>query len=208
MRRHEYLYDDARQSPSDAYLWPPILTEIEARVPTPGGRVFDLGCGSGNFVRELRRRGYEAMGIDSSVSGVEVGRAQGLPVHVGSAYDDLAATYGQFPAVVSLEVVEHLYSPRSFAKTLFDLVEPGGVAIVSTPYHGYLKNLALALTGKMQDHLQPLCDHGHIKFWSPDTLTTLLGEAGFTQIRILRAGRRFASLAMSMIAIATRPEGR
>lgn len=106
--------------------------------------------------------------------------------------------------MISLEVVEHVYAPRDYARTLFDLVEPGGTAIVSTPYHGYLKNLALALTGRMDRHFTALWDHGHIKFWSIPTLTTLLTEAGFENIRFHRVGR-IPALAKSMIAVAQKP---
>ncbi|MFN3682011.1 MAG: hypothetical protein ACK4VP_08235, partial [Nitrospira sp.] len=79
----------------------------------------------------------------------------------------------------------------------------GGVAIVSTPYHGYWKNLALALSGKMDAHFTALWDHGHIKFWSIRTLRQLLQEAGFSEIRFLRVGR-IPPLAKSMIAVAYR----
>ncbi len=80
----------------------------------------------------------------------------------------------------------------------------GGVAIISTPYHGYWKNLALAVTGKMDYHFTPLWTHGHIKFWSRDTLGRLLREAGFENISFRRVGR-IHPLAKSMIAIAEKP---
>jgi 2-polyprenyl-6-hydroxyphenyl methylase/3-demethylubiquinone-9 3-methyltransferase len=128
----------------------------------------------------------------------------GLDLHPGSAYDDLAGRYGRFPVVVSLEVVEHLYYPRKFAQAVFDLLTPGGIAVVSTPYHGYWKNLALAVTGKLDAHFTALWDHGHIKFWSPRTLTALLAEAGLTVDRVIRAGR-VPVLAKSMILVARKP---
>lgn len=78
------------------------------------------------------------------------------------------------------------------------------MAIISTPYHGYWKNLALALSGKMDAHFTALWDHGHIKFWSIDTLRRLLQEAGFAEIRFLRVGR-IPPLAKSMIAVARKP---
>ena len=80
----------------------------------------------------------------------------------------------------------------------------GGTAILSTPYHGYWKNLALALTGRMDQHFTALWDHGHIKFWSMDTLGELLWEAGFVDVRFERVGR-IPPLAKSMIAIARKP---
>jgi hypothetical protein len=124
-----------------------------------------------------------------------------LRFHRGSAYDDLATRYGRFPLEVSLEVLEHCYDPRKFAHTLYDLVEKGSMAIISTPYHGYIKNLALAVAGKWNDHLDPLWDGGHIKFFSVATLRGLLAEVGFREIRVMRAGR-ILPLAKSMIAVA------
>ena len=71
------------------------------------------------------------------------------------------------------------------------------------PYHGYWKNLALALTGRMDAHFTAMWDHGHIKFWSIATLGELLREAGFADLRFERVGR-IPALAKSMIAVARR----
>ena len=101
-------------------------------------------------------------------------------------------------------MVEHVFDPRHYARTLFDLLEPGGTAIVSTPYHGYLKNIALAVSGKLDRHFTALWDGGHIKFWSIETLGILLREAGFADIRFNRVGR-IPVLAISMMAIARKP---
>jgi 2-polyprenyl-6-hydroxyphenyl methylase/3-demethylubiquinone-9 3-methyltransferase len=107
--------------------------------------------------------------------------------------------------VLSLEVIEHVYAPRQFAKRIYDLLEPGGVAIISTPYNGYLKNLAIALLGETDRHYTVLWDNGHIKFWSVKTLGRLLAEAGFQDIKFLRVGR-IPALAKSMIATARKPK--
>lgn len=61
--------------------------------------------------------------------------------------------------------------------------------IISTPYHGYLKNLALAITGKMDMHFTALWDGGHIKFWSVKSLTQLLDEFGFKVVEFRGSGR-------------------
>jgi 2-polyprenyl-6-hydroxyphenyl methylase/3-demethylubiquinone-9 3-methyltransferase len=53
----------------------------------------------------------------------------------------------------------------------------------------------------MDQHFTALWDHGHIKFWSIQTLSTLLREAGFYELRFIRVGR-VSPLAKSMIAIA------
>jgi 2-polyprenyl-3-methyl-5-hydroxy-6-metoxy-1,4-benzoquinol methylase len=202
-----YAYDDGELNDSHNYLVPSLLNILAAlSLPPEKQRVFELGCGNGAVAAVLAENGYQATGVEVSTQGLEQAqrRYPHLSLRPGSAYDDLAATYGRFPIVVSLEVVEHLYAPRLFAKTLHDLVESSGTAIVSTPYHGYWKNLALALTGRMDAHFTALWDHGHIKFWSMRTLSALLLEVGFKDITFMRVGR-IPALAKSLIAIAKKP---
>ena len=202
-----YRYADDAASHTNAYLMPQVRQALDG-VAWPAGprRVFDLGCGNGAVAAELATAGYTVSGVDPSEDGIRLARTHhpALDLHPGSAYDDLAVRFGRFPAVISLEVVEHLYYPRKFARTVFDLLDPGGTAIVSTPYHGYLKNLALAVTGKLDAHFTALWDYGHIKFWSPRTLTALLAEAGLTVERVVRVGR-VPVLAKSMILVARKP---
>ncbi len=203
-----YQYDTHSYSCAHTYLLPTLKSEIAqlgASLHSPR-RLFDLGCGNGVIAAACAAEGWEVTGVDPSDLGIEQAN-KGYPhlnLAKGSAYDDLVSTYGRFPIVISLEVVEHCYAPRDYARTLYDLVEPGGTAIISTPYHGYVKNLALAITGKMDAHFTALWDNGHIKFWSIYTLGALLEEAGFKEIRFKRVGR-FGPLAKSMFAIARKP---
>ncbi len=200
-----YVYKDAGLNDSHQYLLPALLANLAClRLNRGHQRIFELGCGNGSVARELQRAGYDVTGVDPSEMGIAHANQYypTLKLAQGSAYDDLVGRYGQFLAVVSLEVVEHVYFPGKYAATLYDLVEPGGgVAIISTPYHGYWKNVALAVTGKMDNHFTALWDYGHIKFWSFKTLRLLLEEAGFKDVTFQRVGR-VPMLAKSMIAIA------
>ncbi len=200
-----YRFADSQTNPAHRVLLPALRDEL-ARLSARGARhLFELGCGNGSVAALLDREGWEITGVDPSIEGIAQARLAfpHLRLESGSAYDNLASRYGRFPVVISLEVVEHVYAPRTYARALYDLVEPGGSAIVSTPFHGYWKNLALALSGKMDRHFTALWDDGHIKFWSFRTLTALLSEAGFDRIRFRRVGR-IPLLAHSMIAIAER----
>jgi 2-polyprenyl-6-hydroxyphenyl methylase/3-demethylubiquinone-9 3-methyltransferase len=186
---------------------PAILKILQDAIPSASDRrIFELGCGNGSVANELTKRGFEMTGVDPSPDGLRKAKEHypHLKIFPGSAYDNLPERYGKFPIVLSLEVVEHLYFPRKFAAVVNDLLLPGGTAIISTPYHGYWKNLALSITGKMDDHFTALWDYGHIKFWSMSTLRTLLKETGFEDISFVRVGR-VPVLAKSMIAIARKP---
>ena len=203
----EFKFASADAEHTAQYLLPAVIRILAGEGQAAKTSIFDLGCGNGATAEILQRHGYEVVGVDPSTSGIrEAHRAYpNLQLFVGSAYDDLAARFGRFQVVLSLEVVEHVYYPRKFAATLFSLVRAGGLAIVSTPYHGYLKNVGLALSGKLDSHFTALWDEGHIKFWSILTLKELLIEAGFSGISFQRVGR-IPVFAKSMIAVARRPQ--
>jgi 2-polyprenyl-3-methyl-5-hydroxy-6-metoxy-1,4-benzoquinol methylase len=196
-------YHDTDPTCASSYLWP-FLREFIASKAWPQKKAFDLGCGNGATCKMLSQQGFEVVGVDPSESGVRLAKASGVNAHVGSAYDDLASIYGTFPLVVSLEVIEHCMEPRKFAKTIYELVAPGGYGFISTPYHGYLKNLALAVSGNMDRHFTALWDGGHIKFFSVKTLTALMREAGAKDLKFVRVGR-VPPLAKTMVCIYAAP---
>lgn len=200
-----YAYRSTEGAHTDAYLWATVEMNLARSVSTDR-RLFDLGCGNGTLARRLGSLGYEVFGVDPSEEGIAQARIAdpSTRLRIGSAYDPLAETYGRFPAVISLEVVEHVYSPRLFARCVYELLEPGGIAIISTPYHGYLKNLALSLTGKWDGHFTALWDHGHIKFWSIASLAKLFREQGMKREDVHRVGR-IPALAKSMILVFRKP---
>lgn len=178
--------------------------EIEPHV-----RVLDVGCGNGFTCGEFIKCGCQVVGIDLSRKGIEIARKahpQGR-FEVLRADEKLLDNLGEAPfdIVLSTEVVEHLYSPREYAQGCFQALRPGGRFICTTLYHGYLKNLVLSLAGTWDSHANPLWDGGHIKLWSRKTLTSLLTETGFTNLRFHGAGRpRY--LWVTMVMSGDRPE--
>jgi len=203
-----YRYEDTDPRPIHRVVMPTILSVFKKLVAQNGGTplsVFDIGCGNGYAANVLSNNGCVVSGVDLSAHGVAQAKAAfpHLDVRVGSAYDDLPVVFGTFDAVLSLEVVEHLYSPHKLANSAFGLLRPGGSVVVSTPYHGYWKNLAISLANKWDSHFDSLEEHQHIKFFSVATLTKLLIDAGFSNVVIRRVGR-IPPLAESMIAVATR----
>lgn len=176
-----------------------------------GGRRVDaleVGCGNGAWARRLSDAGHRVWGIELAEQSIEVARAQAPAARfaVGSAYDDLGRLFPEqasWDAVVALEVIEHLYDPRRFVRAALGALRPGGFVLLSTPYHGYAKNLLLALTGRLDAHFTALWDGGHIKFWSRRTLTALLAEQGLAVTRFRGVGRG-PGLWRSMILVARR----
>jgi 2-polyprenyl-3-methyl-5-hydroxy-6-metoxy-1,4-benzoquinol methylase len=213
LAKSEYPYRSSAAGCAQAYLLPSIkkLVQSLGNSSAKKGTVLDIGCGNGSLSHELSKLGFEVYGVDRSDSGIHIAREAFPEVQfaLGDVEEDLSPDPFQaesFDVVVSTEVVEHLYRPRRLVQNAFQLLKPSGHFIVSTPYHGWLKNVVLALSGKMDNHFTALWDGGHIKFWSRETLSRLLTEKGFTDLRFVGTGR-VPYIWKSMILIARKPAG-
>jgi 2-polyprenyl-3-methyl-5-hydroxy-6-metoxy-1,4-benzoquinol methylase len=187
----DYGFQTGEASHMHRHFLPPIF-ELCGKL-SPDTRVLDIGCGNGFTAGEFLRRGCQVVGIDLSESGIAIARRT-YPAgrfELLSADADILERLCEkpFDIVVSTEVVEHLYAPRQYVRGCFAALKPRGRFICSTPYHGYLKNLCLALAGSWDKHADPLWDGGHIKLWSRRTLGELLTEAGFESLQFRGAGR-------------------
>ncbi len=200
----DYQYNNAPHTMR--YLMPAMNRYLPASLA--GVRILDVGCGDGFVAGALQKRGATVVGVDLGTRAIEAARK----FHPAVRFEEVAADENvlknldcpPFDIVVSTEVVEHVYDPRPYARGCYAALKPGGVFICSTPYHGWLKNVALTVTGKFDKHFDPLWDGGHIKFWSRGSLTRLLEETGFTQVEFTGAGR-LPYLWMSMVLKAQRP---
>ena len=187
-----YEYREAAHEVSHGYLFP-VVDDLLKEVP-PGAIVLDLGCGNGSFLSLFQSRGWKLYGSDFSPTGIAVARANYPDIEffladASAPTSNIAEQVGRVDVILSTEVIEHLYDPRGFLRNAHALLRPGGMMLLTTPYHGYLKNLLLALSGKLDQHFTVLWDHGHIKFWSKRTLGVALREAGFERVEFRGSGR-------------------
>ena len=197
----DYGYNDSKHTHAHAYILDKLVNMLDKR---NNQTILDLGCGNGSLATALLQQGFNVYGTDASEKGIAIANQinPGRFAIQDLSSDDLPSELAEisFDTIISTEVIEHLYDPRKFIdfakRTL--LKNGGGDLILSTPYHGYLKNLALALTGKMDSHFGPLWDGGHIKFWSKKTLSLLLEEKGFEVTDFAGCGR-MPYLWMSML---------
>ncbi|MEM7063169.1 MAG: class I SAM-dependent methyltransferase [Cyanobacteria bacterium P01_B01_bin.77] len=191
-QEYEYLYQDAQLVHAHGFLMQPLLSMLPKSNASKKLRVLDLGCGNGSLTNVIAQQGYEVVGMEESPSGVENARQNYPDCHFieGSIYSPPPEILGNcFDIVISVEVVEHLFYPKELPRLASRCLKPGGKLIVTTPYNGYLKNIALSVLGGMDRHVNPLWDGGHIKFFSVKTLSQLLDEEGFAELDFKFAGR-------------------
>ena len=94
-----YRWDSAALTSAHDYLLPALMNEMALlrASAVAGGRVFELGCGNGSVASVLAQQGWDVTGVDPSTEGIAQANAQypALKLEEGSAYDDLAARFGQ-----------------------------------------------------------------------------------------------------------------
>lgn len=198
----DYGWRDAGASHAHGYIAPTLLRLLREE----GARtVLDLGCGNGALTHAMRASGFEVVGCDSDEEGIELARKGGGRFERLGVYDDPRELGdNRFDAVVSVEVVEHLLMPAYLPRFAREVLRPGALLIITTPYHGYLKNLSISLLDGWDRHFHPLRDGGHVKFFSKATLRALLEREGFSVKEFLGVGR-MPFLWKSLIAVAQNP---
>lgn len=188
----EYQYHNDSADHTQGYLVPPLLRLLN---PSKNKCILDIGCGNGWLTQILIREGYNAFGTDISTSGIAIAK-KGYPDRFflqDITSKELPPEIREIPfdTVISTEVIEHLYSPAQFLQFCRIVLQKngGGEFLLSTPYHGYLKNLLLAIIGKMDSHFTANWEGGHIKFFSQKTIRQALESAGFEMTHFVGCGR-------------------
>jgi 2-polyprenyl-6-hydroxyphenyl methylase/3-demethylubiquinone-9 3-methyltransferase len=143
-----------------------------------GSRVLDLGCGRGEFCEFFKSLGFVPEGIDISRQVIEHARSRHpeIAFHAGEVRELLPDRAGSFDCVFSSEVIEHLFDVADYLRAANRLLRPDGLFVLTTPYHGFLKNVmidALNYAG----HYDPLGQH--IRFFDRRGLGSCLTKFGF-----------------------------
>lgn len=105
--------------------------EIQNLLPRDAN-ILEIGAGAGAFSARLRDAGLRVTAVDVDDSHFV---ASGVEFRKISVDDKLSTTFGQnqFPAVVAIEVIEHVRSTWTFLREAYDLLQPGGYLFVTTP---------------------------------------------------------------------------
>jgi len=201
-----YGWETTEDPGSCGYVVPEIIDIIKKQKPSPL-KVLDLGCGNGMLCGFLSEVGVDVVGVDYDDDGVCLAKNKypNIPFYKYGVQDDpqrLLDEVGEgFDIVISTEVIEHLYSPQQLLNFADKCLNKNGKLVLTTPYHGYLKNLLLSLFNKWDFHHTVSWEGGHIKFWSRKTLTAFLSQHGF-EVSAFSGVGRLPYLWKSMVLVA------
>ena len=148
-----------------------------------GEKALDLAAGTGALISRLQSHGiknFTAIEQDAENFGLPNVRLLNLDLNT----DFAAKIDARFDVITAVEIIEHLDSPRHFLQQIHRLLEPKGVAVITTPNVAHwLGRLQFLLTGvpkyftlkdfQEQRHISPIFDH-HMRIMIDETDFTLV----------------------------------
>lgn len=147
-----------------------------ARLRTRPARLLDVGCGPGFFVRDARRAGFEAYGVELSDAAVEHARnVLNLTVWQGRCQRDQLGD-GSYDVITLWDVLEHLPDPAEALTAVAEKLVPNGLLVLTT---GDITSLTARLSGPCW-HLYTLPEH--LWFHSPASVRHLLRHVGLIPV--------------------------
>ncbi len=95
--------------------------------------ILDLGCGSGDFIIELKNLGFNNIqGLDFNEKVVQKARSRGLSVKKGEL-DKNSFKKESFDLIVMTNYIEHVFDPLETMNICFSFLKPGGILAGETP---------------------------------------------------------------------------
>jgi SAM-dependent methyltransferase len=141
-----------------------------------GGRVLDIGCGSGKLLDTLKHLGWETYGVETSPAAVERARARGHDVEVGRAEE--RHFEGEFDLVYLWHVLEHTHDPSRVLANIRQMVRPGGRFHLCVPNRKSIHAWMFGRNWWSTDAPR------HLYQFDRKTLTRYLEQAGFVDVEI------------------------
>jgi SAM-dependent methyltransferase len=148
------------------------------------GRLLDVGTGFGFFLVEMKKRGWEAAGIEISQKAMDYARdALGLTLLPGPL-EKADFPDNDFDAVTAFYVIEHLSHPMAFLRECHRILKPGGLLLLRYPHTTPIKNVLHFLGIKNRLYDLP----AHLSDFSPKALQGCLEGIGFGKCQHLIGG--------------------
>ncbi len=141
--------------------------------------LIDLGCGTGLFLDEARRAGWQVTGREVSHFAVERAVQRGLDVRQATLEDN-GLPRAEFDAVTLWDVIEHVRDPHAVLRAATAALRPGGVLALST---GDVASLCARWSGPRW-HLFNLPEH--LFFFTASSLRLMLRACGLRVVSVVR----------------------
>ncbi len=158
------------------------------------GKLLDVGCGDGRFLRHAKEQGFEIWGIDFDKKSVEsakrnLGIDTVFAMSLEEFYEYAKEKNLKFDVITFFEVLEHQDKPREFLEMVKGLLKEGGYIAGSVPNR---ERLFVEIDWKDPFHWD-YPPHHFLRF-SKSSLEKALNLAGFKDIEVYKLDFPFIEL--------------
>lgn len=138
------------------------------------GRLLDVGCGTGSFILEMSRRGYEVYGLEASKNAMHlIPRFLEGKVYNCSDLSECGFEDGYFDIITMFQSLEHVHNPNALLKEIRRFLSPEGIFYLSVPNADFCEYRIF------RSYAYTLEVPRHLYFFTKNTLKKMLLKNGF-----------------------------
>jgi SAM-dependent methyltransferase len=196
----EYLPREAGEIKKWSRTMAPVIARsvslIKDRFKGQTGRLLDIGCGYGFFLKAMQSEGWETEGVEISETGRNYATNQlGIKIY-GNPLEELKLPENTYHVVTLFYVVEHVPDPPELIRNIRRILKPGGMLLLRWPHTTPLVKLMGPLSKSLDLYHTPY----HLYDFSPRTIKRLLTSCGFSHVVTMIGGYTLPSPNTARIA--------
>lgn len=155
---------------------------IKNAVASHGSRFLDVGSGPGLMLHAAAENGWETLGIEPNAVAAEYARSTGCHVIEEFLTPDLLPRLGQFDAIHSSEVLEHIRDPGAMIAMMVSVLKPGGAICFVVPNDFNPLQQALVASGTQSQWW--VAPPHHLNYFSHSSLAKLVQSFGLDVVTL------------------------
>jgi methionine biosynthesis protein MetW len=154
---------------------------VESLIPEKIQTALDVGCGAGDMAAWLSQRGVQVDGISWNEEELRAATQfcrETWQVDLNKTTPDLAAD--SYDLIICSHLLEHIAYPDSLLRAIFRALKPGGYFVVAIPNVMFWRDRFKLLRGRWNYESSGTFDYTHLRWYTRESMTTLLQQHGFT----------------------------
>jgi len=117
-------------------------------------RILEIGCGTGHFIKILREKRIDVIGIELNEAAVNYAQTKGMPIYLKTLEGLVKDKPELFDDICLFQVLEHVENPREFIELCLKLLKPFGRLIITVPNNaGFIRRARNNLLNQPPHHL-------------------------------------------------------